>query len=226
MERIIVYIDGFNLYYGIKDSFSGKYKWLDLLRLSELFVTQSQQVEKVKYFTANIASDNQKMARQKTYLNALKNHCGHKLEIIKGRYLKKEIHCYTHQYACQQTNFSPCKNFHHHVCNGILSIPEEKKTDVNIATSMLVDCFQDRFDTAFLISADSDLVPPIQAIHQLYPKKRIIVFFPPGRKSYEIKQCVRLGDCREIKESHLQGALLPQMVTTSKGALLHKPHVW
>ena len=36
-------------------------------------------------------------------------------------------------------------------------------TDVNIATAMLTDAYRDRFDTALLVSADSDLVPPVRA---------------------------------------------------------------
>ena len=226
MERVIAYIDGFNLYYGVREGFAGQYKWLDLLRLSELFATRSQHVEKVKYFTADILSDNQKVARQRIYLSALRNHCGNRLEIIKGRYLKKAIHCNTHKYACQQSHFSPCQNYHHHDCDGTLSIPEEKMTDVNIATSMLVDCFQDCFDTAFLISADSDLVPPIEAINRLHPEKRIVILFPPDRRSHELEICVGKGDCQKIKERHLQGALLPQTVTTANGSTLHKPLAW
>jgi len=226
MERVITYIDGFNLYYGIKEEFSDKYKWLNLVQLSEAFLTQSQQLEKVKYFTADISSENQKMARQKTYLNALESHCGKMIEITKGRYLKKNIRCYTHQYACRQANFAPCKNYHHNDCNGILSIPEEKKTDVNIATSMLVDCFQDHFDTAFLISADSDLVPPIQTIKRIHPNKKIIVIFPPGRNSYEIKQLQGEAYCRRIKEKHLLGSQLPQQITLASGAVLARPQHW
>ena len=41
---------------------------------------------------------------------------------------------------------------------------EEKKTDVNIAVRLLDDAFDDRFDTAMLISGDSDLAPPIDSV--------------------------------------------------------------
>ena len=226
MERVITYIGGFNLYYGIKSRYAGQYRWLDLLRLSELFTKGSQHVEKVKYFTADILADNRKMADQRTYLYALENHCGDRLEIIKGKYLKKEILCPTHHDACRHPGFSPCKNYHHRDCDGILSTLEEKMTDVNIATSMLVDAFQDHFDTAFLISADSDLLPPIRVITQLFPQKRIIILFPPGRESYQMEHSVRQGDCRRIKEMHLRGASLPQTITTANGSVLHKPLAW
>ena len=43
-------------------------------------------------------------------------------------------------------------------------------TDVNIATQMIIDAYQDKYDTAMLISGDSDLVPPIKAINENFKK--------------------------------------------------------
>ncbi|MGH9629467.1 MAG: NYN domain-containing protein [Bryobacteraceae bacterium] len=43
----------------------------------------------------------------------------------------------------------------------------EKMTDVNIAVELLQDAFQGAFDTAILISADSDLIAPIAAVRRL-----------------------------------------------------------
>jgi hypothetical protein len=54
-------------------------------------------------------------------------------------------------------------------------------TDVNIAVELLGDAYQDKFDTALLISADSDLTTPIEKVHLLFPKKRVISVFPPNR---------------------------------------------
>jgi uncharacterized LabA/DUF88 family protein len=50
-------------------------------------------------------------------------------------------------------------------------------TDVNIASRMLVDSFKDKFDTAFLISGDTDLIPPIREIKSLFPKKGLSLHF-------------------------------------------------
>jgi len=43
------------------------------------------------------------------------------------------------------------------------------------------------FDTALLISADSDLVGPLKIIKEKHSQKRIIVFFPPNRFSANLK---------------------------------------
>jgi hypothetical protein len=71
-------------------------------------------------------------------------------------------------------------------CGFIYDAPQEKMTDVNIAVELLGDAFQDVFDTALLISADSDLIAPITAIKKLFPNKRVIVACPPGRFSQNL----------------------------------------
>ena len=65
--------------------------------------------------------------------------------------------------------------------------PEEKKTDVNISVRMLEDCINSKTDTLVLVSADSDLIPPLESINRNFPKKIIKVYFPPFRYSRDIK---------------------------------------
>lgn len=59
-------------------------------------------------------------------------------------------------------------------------------TDVNIATQILIDAYQDKYDMAMLISGDSDLVPPIKAMHKIFNKKRVFVVFPPKRHNNSV----------------------------------------
>ncbi len=54
MERVISYIDGFNLYFGLKSARLNRYLWLDLHNLSINLLKKPQQLVKVKYFTARI----------------------------------------------------------------------------------------------------------------------------------------------------------------------------
>ena len=72
-------------------------------------------------------------------------------------------------------------------CNMSISKPEEKKTDVNISVRMLADCMEDKTDTVALVSADSDLIPPLEHIQRLFPQKNIKVYFPPSNFSNDIK---------------------------------------
>jgi len=64
-----------------------------------------------------------------------------------------------------------------HNCNKYFSTHEEKRTDVNIALKLLGDAFDDLYDKAIIISADSDLLPVIQSVHKYFPDKEIGVMF-------------------------------------------------
>ena len=49
MERVIAYIDGFNLYYGISDKGWRRYLWLDLAALTRSLLVPGQQLAATKY---------------------------------------------------------------------------------------------------------------------------------------------------------------------------------
>ena len=52
-QRVIVYIDGFNFYYGLKSTTRWrKYYWLDIVKLFESFMRPNQELIAVKYFSA------------------------------------------------------------------------------------------------------------------------------------------------------------------------------
>lgn len=67
----IVYIDGFNFYYGaVKDT---PYKWLDFEALCRRLLPKDQ-INKIRYFTARVSSrsdDPQQASWQDTFLRAL-----------------------------------------------------------------------------------------------------------------------------------------------------------
>ena len=170
-KRVTFYIDGFNFYFGIKrarhiDKNWGKCYWIDVVKLCESFLGESQSLEKVVYFTASPMNP-AKNSRQSSFLNANKLINGEKFEIVRGKYMDKSIIC--------------------PYCNMSISKPEEKKTDVNISVRMLADCMEDKTDTVALVSADSDLIPPLEHIQRLFPQKGIKVYFPPSNYSNDIK---------------------------------------
>lgn len=97
-------------------------------------------------------------------------------------------------------------------------------TDVNIATAMLTDAFNNQFDVAMLISGDSDLVPPITAIHSFYKNKRVFVAFPPKRHNSSInlvaKGSMMIGR-KKIKDSQFD-----DIVISKTGFELKIPDNW
>ena len=170
-KRVTFYIDGFNFYFGIKRARSidrnwGNCYWIDVVKLCESFLGEDQTLEKVVYFTASPMNP-AKNSRQSSFLNANKLINGEKFEIVRGKYMDKSFIC--------------------PYCNMSISKPEEKKTDVNISVRMLADCMEDKTDTVALVSADSDLIPPLEHIQRLFPQKGIKVYFPPTNYSNDIK---------------------------------------
>ena len=156
-NRSIVYIDGFNFYYGVlKDSPD---KWLDI----QAYFTklrQTDDVQKIWYFTALVGGDQR--LRQKTYLDALTTL--HLVDVQFGHYKQKTIKC-----NVRKCTFSGPREFR---------APEEKGTDVKIALQMLDDAYQNACDRIILVSGDSDLVPAIELIKTRFPEKRITVYVP------------------------------------------------
>ena len=165
--RVTAYIDGFNLYFGLKESRYKRFYWLNIQDMVLKLLREYQKLVSTKYFTSRISGpekgDSSKLAqnleakrcRQATFLEALETL--NDFIIFYGHYLRKKVKCFG--------------------CDRIWNDHEEKMTDVNIATEMLTDAFENKFDTALLISADSDLVPTIKAGLSIVP---LILTTTPG----------------------------------------------
>lgn len=93
--RIFVYIDGFNLYYGLREFHKRGYfcKWLDLDKLCRFYYNNSNDsIAKIKYFTANVKpkiDDIKQPLRQQIYFRALDTLTN--VEIIKGGFQQKIV---------------------------------------------------------------------------------------------------------------------------------------
>jgi uncharacterized LabA/DUF88 family protein len=199
------YIDGFNLYFGLKSKGWRKYYWLDLVRLSQALLKPEQQLMHSHYFTARIRNsrgNNQDARRQSLWLDALATLPD--LTIHYGHYLPKRRICKS--------------------CGAQWMSHEEKMTDVNIATQLLTDAYENRFDSALIISGDSDLTTPIKRIRQRFIDKRIIVAFPPGRHSDQLRKTAN-GNFT-IGEAKLRQNRMPDRITTATGHTLIRPSQW
>ena len=200
-ERVIVYVDGFNLYFGIKDAGYEYCKWLDLNLLASNLLKPNQELIEVKYFTSRVGNNPDKQKRQSTYIDALETT---NVKILYGHYQSCSIECKR--------------------CGNNWPTYNEKMTDVNIATQMLIDAYQDRFDMAMLISGDSDLVPPMKAIHSLFMQKRVFVAFPPKRMNSSV--ALNAKGSIIIGRKNLIDSQFPNELTKKGGFILHKPTDW
>ena len=157
-KRSIVYIDGFNLYYGaVHDT---QWKWLDIQTYFER-LRQNDDVVKIKYFTALIENNRDARNRQEAYLQALETMP--KVEIILGRFKDKTIRC---KVRC---GYGGSKGF---------KAPEEKQTDVAMGVHMLDDAYQGKYDRLILVTGDSDLLPAVEMVKSRFPTKTIHLYVP------------------------------------------------
>lgn len=96
-------------------------------------------------------------------------------------------------------------------------------TDVNINVEILKDAYEDKFDVALLISADSDLVTTVKAMRQLFPKK-IVIAFPPKRYSVDLANAAHASFT--IGKRNPAKSLFPEEVTKEDGYILRCPSSW
>jgi len=201
-ERVIAYIDGFNLYFGLKSKGWRRYYWLNLQALMRNLIKPYQVLIRTKYFTARISKPHDKQKRQTTYIEALGTLSD--FDIFFGKY---------------QLNPRKCKK-----CNYYEDIPSEKMTDVNIAVELMSDAFLDHYDVAYLLSADSDLTHVITRIRSLFPEKKIVVAFPPERHSKDLENRARFSFT--IGRAALAKSLFPLEVKKPDGYVLSCPDLW
>ena len=205
MERVAVYVDGFNMYYGLREAGWQRYFWLDFRRLAANLLRPNQCLALVRYFTARVSSEPNnpdKPKRQSTYLEALAT--------------LPDFHIHEGYHAIKERR---CPN-----CSSLFQSREEKMTDVNIAVELLGDAQDDVFDTAILISADSDLTHPVEVVRQRYPEKRVIVALPPKRNSVRLRNSATAWFI--IGRGKLSSSQLPDRVTKADGHVLTRPHQW
>lgn len=111
------------------------------------------------------------------------------------------------------------------VVSFILSF-EEKETDVRIATKILSDAYKKRCDIAIIVSADSDLIPPVELIREFNPLQKVYVYFPPNRYSSNLSNLSdgtrKLDGAFNIFKKHI----LPQKVQLPNGYVIERPDEW
>jgi hypothetical protein len=61
--------------------------------------------------------------------------------------------------------------------------PQEKETDVSIALQLFDDAYQDVFDIAYLLTADSDQGATARMMKERFPQKRLTSVVPPGMEA-------------------------------------------
>jgi 6-hydroxy-3-succinoylpyridine 3-monooxygenase len=206
----IVYVDGFNWYHAIFKH-RPEWKWLNVQTFFEA-LRPHENIKAIKFFTAIVdehLKESDARERHLKYISALKTL--DKVTIILGIFQMREVSCR-----------SECKNRY--------MVPEEKKTDVNIAVEIMSDAFNNNCDSIILVSGDSDAQPPIQWVHQNYSAKKITVYIPalpPDREKRRLDFYNRIGiDCKFLPTDGLSAHQLRPVVHLPDSKVVCRPASW
>ena len=215
-----VYIDGFNLYYSLKNT---PYKWLNIEALTQSILSSSwHKIIKIQYFTA-YTPFSKSAQRQDLYLRAVATLPN--VEIIYGKFKKRHIKgvpLINNPQQLQQvkqiigTNTMQFLKY------------EEKETDVNIATHIIYDCCKKNIQSIVLLSNDTDLKLPLWYARKKLKKRVIIVTPTEKNKNGAIVPMKTHQDLQKISnktisltEQDLKNCQFPNVVNE-----IHKPKSW
>lgn len=109
----------------------------------------------------------------------------------------------------------------------VFRVPEEKRTDVNIAVYMVDDAYQASCEQIVLVSGDSDLVPPIRLIRNRFPQMRITVYVPAQHptRAHAVELRTAAHVARELPLNLLPKAQFPRVLMDAAGSFA-KPASW
>jgi hypothetical protein len=98
---------------------------------------------------------------------------------------------------------------------------DEKGSDVNLATLLLCDAYENDFEMDAIVSSDSDLAMPIQVVQKRGLK--VVVLHPPNRHGAELARTA--GEYRPIRPRALKACQFPNTLTDAHGTIV-KPSTW
>ncbi len=208
--RTRAYIDGFNLYYG---SLKGtELKWLNPLSLVHQYFDPSKyEIDLLRFFTARCkprVNDPYIVKRQSFYLRALrtvpqiKYHLGHFMQ-SKKKMMKADTDPENPKFV-----------------NVIKD--EEKGSDVNFASYLLVDAFRNKMDCAIIVTNDSDLYEPVRIV-KAELKKKICLLNP--QKTFSSRLAQLANQKKQVRKGALEVSQFPPILKDIKGSF-SKPDDW
>ena len=216
-KKTIVYIDGYNLYYGLLKG--TKYKWLDLSKFTRMLLSSDHEVVTVKYFTSctlTYPHDNAAVERQNIYLQAIRSLAD--VKVISGFFKKNKVLMPVYEEACKTCNVPQ---------NGFVRVMrlEEKRSDVNLAVEMMVDAAQSDVECLVVVTGDADQVGTIAAVRWRF-KKTVIVFNPQKSMSDHLKKAASYY--KNIPRDLPAQCQLPSVITYGKrqDRFIRRPSAW
>ncbi len=206
--RTIVYVDGFNLYYGALRG--TPFRWLDIERLCGAMLAR-HDICRINYFTALVKSrpgDPAQPVRQAAYLRALRTLPSVRIHL--GHYLSHPVWLPLAEPTPSGPRFVRVVR------------TEEKGSDVNLATMLISDAYEREFESAVLITNDSDLKSPVELVRD---RLRLHVGILNPRRSTAVELSRVATFVKRIRSGVLRQCQLPEVIPDAHG-LIRKPASW
>jgi len=213
--RIIAYVDGFSVYYacfrGPTKAINSTFKWLDF---QSVFRTMypDDEIVLVRIYTAiapNPPDDPSQAQRHDTYVRALRTLAD--VEVFVGRFQKAKRESVL---VRPPNGVSP---------NQTVFVYQEKQSDVSLASHLMLDAFQDRFDRAVIFTNDSDFLMPIKLVRDHFGREVIVL--SPDRTTN--RQLANVATAAHVFDRQLLAKCqLPDELQDDEGRTIRKPVRW
>jgi uncharacterized LabA/DUF88 family protein len=207
-----VYIDGFSLYHQCfrRTAERNHLKWLDLCALASANLPD-EDIADVRYYTARVSAtpeDPLRASRQDAFLRALATLPNLVIRQSQfSRSKRRSLGASSSWYRSRQ----------------MVWIMQEKRSDVSLATDLLVDAFDGRAEVALLITNDSDFERPIKVVTDRF-EVRVVIISPDVMVS---KRLAKLAShARPLDHRLLENCQLPDVVIDADGREIHRPGAW
>lgn len=213
-----IYIDGLNLYYGLL--YNTPFKWLDIGALCAKLLP-SDNIKTIRYFTARVLPfphDPDAPVRQNIYLRALRT-VPNIIINDESRFAERIVLLPQFPLAYIKNNYSKKPQ------KVQVQRLEEKRTDVNLASWLLDDCFSGEYEKAVVISNDSDLISPIEIVTSKYGKEVGVINPHPKKHLSRHLRKSATWCMRTINKKVLVDCQFPESLTDAIGTFT-KPTSW
>lgn len=206
-----VYVDGFNLWYGCLQR--TRYQWLDIGAFCRRLLPENP-INRIRYFTSRVAARPDAPngpEQQNAYLRALRTVPGLSVHLGGFQSLRARL-----PLAAMDPD-DP-------VIVEVIKT-QEKGSDVNLATFMLLDAFRQESDIAVVISNDSDLKEPIRVLIEELGVPVGLVNPHPVRKRSRVMLELEPLFFKQVQPRALRACQFPPVLRDGTGEI-HRPDGW
>jgi hypothetical protein len=210
-----VYVDGFNLYYSALRRRFPDCKWLDVRTLAETLFP-NDEIGRVMYFSAQVISrpdDPREATRQQMYFRAL---AARNVEIFLGQF-RSATRWMRRSEPCPLGADCPVSEENIRVIS-----TEEKGSDVNLASHLLIDAFRRDCEMAIVLTNDTDLVEPIRLARDDLGL-HLALLSPSDSPARSLRGTVDV--VKKLRHGPLQASQLPDLLSDGRGQI-HRPRAW